>query len=144
MARLDQMYDHYRSDQLVTLLFMLADPRRNELAVCNAGHPPPVVLRGSGLPVQLASADGPPLGVGRQERSLTTVRFDVADTVVAFTDGLIERRGEDITDGQERVAHATVGLLGQRLVDGIPTLVGQVAEPSRDDDVAVLVARRSG
>ena len=144
MTRLDQMYDLYQSEQLVTLLFMLADPDRNELAICNAGHPPPVLLRGGGAPVQLALADGPPLGVGRQERFETTVEFGNADTVVAFTDGLIERRGEDITEGQERVAHAAGALFGRRLADGIPTLVAQVTEPSRDDDVAVLVARRQG
>ena len=36
--------------------------------------------------------------------------FHAGDTILAFTDGLIERRGEDISHGQERVLHALSGL----------------------------------
>jgi serine phosphatase RsbU (regulator of sigma subunit) len=142
MTRLDQMYDHYQSEQLVTLLFMLADPHRNELTICNAGHPPPVLLEDDGRPLQLDAADGPPLGVGRQERFETSVHFGPASTVVAFTDGLIERRGEDITEGQNRLARALVRQVGRDLAAAIPDLITDVGDPSRDDDVAVLAARR--
>nr|WP_300051039.1 SpoIIE family protein phosphatase [uncultured Nocardioides sp.] len=143
LTHLDQMYDHYRTDQLVTLLYMLADPERNELTVGNAGHPPPVVLRRDGTSVQLASADGPPLGVGRQERAQTVIALRSEDTLVAFTDGLIERRGEDITDGQARLATAVSAQLGRPLVNVVSGLVEQVGDPSRDDDIAVLCARRN-
>jgi serine phosphatase RsbU (regulator of sigma subunit) len=142
LARLDLMFGHFGSDQLVTRLYLLAVPVRVELVVGNAGHPPPVVLRGDGTPVQLPSADGPPLGVGTRTRSQSTVRFGASDTVIAFTDGLIERRDEDITDGQARLLEAVGTLLGRQLADVIPALVELVADPSRDDDIAVLAARR--
>jgi serine phosphatase RsbU (regulator of sigma subunit) len=142
LDRLHAMFEHYGSEQLVTLLYMLADPRTDTLTVANAGHPPPVVLRADGSAHQLPSADGPPLGVGGPTRTEEHVGFGAGDAVVAFTDGLIERRGEDITDGQERLAGAAAALADASLADVVPSLVERVSDPSRDDDVAVLAARR--
>ncbi|WP_162254094.1 GAF domain-containing SpoIIE family protein phosphatase [Nocardioides sp. Soil774] len=142
LGHLDEMFDHYGSEQLVTLLYLLVDPARDEAVIGNAGHPPPVLVRGDGTLVELPSADGPPLGVGIQERSETVVAFTVEDTLIAFTDGLVERRGEDITEGQARVACAAQAHRGKPLADAVASLVQQVGDPSRDDDIAVLGARR--
>jgi serine phosphatase RsbU (regulator of sigma subunit) len=136
------MFEHYGSEQLVTLLYVLLDPARDEAVIGNAGHPPPVLVRADGTLVELSPADGPPLGVGLQERGETVVGFGMHDTVIAFTDGLIERRGEDITEGQRRVAHAAQAHHGSRLADVVAALVEQVGDPSRDDDIAVIGARR--
>jgi serine phosphatase RsbU (regulator of sigma subunit) len=142
LSRLDQMYDHYQTQQLVTLLYLLADPTRDELVVGNAGHPPPLLLRGDGSLTTLPFADGAPLGVISEGRHHSTVEFHAGDTVVAFTDGLIERRDEDITDGQARLARAVSGLTGQDLATALAQTVANVRDPSRDDDVAVLAVRR--
>jgi serine phosphatase RsbU (regulator of sigma subunit) len=137
------MYARYPADQLVTLVYVLADAARDQLAVGNAGHPPPVLLRGDGTLIQVPFADGPPLGVSRDEpRHRRIVDFRAGDTVVAFTDGLIERRNEDITDGQRRSAEAVRRLIGQDLAVALTQLVLEVRDPSRDDDVAVLAVRR--
>lgn len=144
LTRLDRMYDLYQSEQLVTLLYLLVDPGADELAIGNAGHPPALVLRRDGTPVQLPVADGPPLGVGAGQRTQTVVRLEVSDTVVMFTDGLIERRGEDITDGQSRLATAVASMCGGRLEECLASLVEKVGDASRDDDIAVLAARRLG
>jgi serine phosphatase RsbU (regulator of sigma subunit) len=144
LDHLDAMFEHYGSEQLVTLLCMLADPSTDTLTVANAGHPQPVLLRSDGSAHQLPSADGPPLGVGVPGRTEARVRFGAGAAVVAFTDGLIERRGEDITDGKERLAGAAAALSGTPLADLVLSLVENVGDPSRDDDVAVLAARRRG
>ena len=141
LALLDRMFEHYGSEQLVTLLCMLADPEAGTLTVANAGHPPPALLSAGGA-ARLPSADGPPLGVGVPRRACDAVPFAVGDAVVAFTDGLIERRGEDITVGQDRMTAAAEALSEQRLVDLVPELVGKVSDPMRDDDVAVVAVRR--
>jgi len=142
LARLDAMFERYGSEQLVTLLYLLADPQADTVTVANAGHPPPVLLRADGSAQQLPSADGPPLGVGAPRRTEEHVAFAPGDAVVAFTDGLIERRGEDITDGQERLAGAAAALAGEPPAELVQSLVERVCDPSRDDDVAVLAARR--
>jgi hypothetical protein len=144
LNRLDQMYARYRTEQLVTLVYVLADPARDELAVANAGHPPPVVLRRDGTLTRLPFADSPPLGVAWVgPRRHLVVDFDAGDAVVAFTDGLVERRGEDITDGLERSADAVSLMAGHDLAGALPAMVEQVGDPSRDDDVAVLAVRRT-
>ena len=71
-----------------------------------------------------------------------TVPFGPGHTVLAFTDGLIERRGEDITDGQERLLHAATSLRAGDLATALSGMVSAVRDPSRDDDVAVVAARR--
>lgn len=143
LANLDQMYAQFPTEQLVTLVYLVADPARDELVVANAGHPPPVVLRRDGSVEQLPLADGAPLGVGPLGRRQTTMALCGGDTVVAFTDGLIERRKEDITDGQARLVRAIGTLAGPDLVAALDQVVAEVAHAAGDDDVAVLAARRT-
>jgi serine phosphatase RsbU (regulator of sigma subunit) len=142
LERLDRMLLQYGGDQLVTLAYLLADPARDELLVANAGHPPPVLLRAGGDHEQMPNADGSPLGIMRQPRLPHSVLFRRGDTVLAFTDGLIERRVEDIDRGQERLLDA-LGFLEDRDLDaGLHRLVAEVRDVTRDDDVAALAIRR--
>jgi GAF domain-containing protein len=144
LDRLDRMLQQYGLEQLVTLLCGLADPARGELVVANAGHPPPVVVRASGTCEQLPGADGPPLGLGDRPRQGHVMPFGAGDVLVAFTDGLIERRDEAIDAGQDRLCEA-VALEGVRdLGAGLESLVEAVRDPTRDDDVAALALRPTG
>jgi serine phosphatase RsbU (regulator of sigma subunit) len=118
------------------------DPTRDELVVSNAGHPPPVLLRADVSVEQLPLADGPPLGAAAQERRQVTVGFRAGDTVLAFTDGLIERRDEDISQGQERVVRVLPTLALADLDAALDGLVDRLRDPARSDDVAAVAARR--
>jgi serine phosphatase RsbU (regulator of sigma subunit) len=142
MGNLDRMFGQYPTEQLVTLVYLVADPERDELVVTNAGHPPPVLLRADGSTEQLPLADGVPLGTFPRERSQTTLPFRAGETLLAFTDGLIERRNEDIDQGQERLCGALTALAGRDLTSALNRVVDEVRDPTRDDDVAALVARR--
>ena len=144
LTKLDRMFARYRTEQLVTVCYLLADPARDDLVVGNAGHLPPLLLHRDGTSTQLPLADGPPLGVpAREPRQHHVVKLRPGETVVAFTDGLIERRDEDLTVGQERLNRALRKLTGSPLAEALVELVDAVGDPSRDDDVAVLAARRS-
>jgi serine phosphatase RsbU (regulator of sigma subunit) len=142
MENLDRMFDQFPSDQLVTLVYLVADPAKEELVVTNAGHPPPVLLRADGSTEQLPFADGVPLGTFPAGRKQSTVPFCAGDTLLAFTDGLIERRAEDIDAGQERLLAALGVLADPDLSRALSRVVDEVRDPTRDDDVAALVARR--
>ena len=141
--KLDHMLTRYGTDQLVTLVYVVADERAGTLVLANAGHPPPMVLRADGAVEQLAFADGPPLAVTPALRGETTIPFAVGDTVVAFTDGLIERREEDIEDGLRRLRRAVGGLSAVSLDTGLRRLVESVRDERYDDDSAVLALRRA-
>jgi PAS domain S-box-containing protein len=143
LDKLDQMFAQFPTEQLVTVVFVLADPARDEIQVANAGHPPPVILRADLSCDELPMAEGSPLGVFPQERSQTVVPFRSGDLLLMFTDGLIERREEDINQGQQRVVDALPGLVGPDLSSRLADLVDRLRDPSRDDDVAALAARRT-
>lgn len=142
MDKLDRMFTRYPTEQLVTLVYMLVDEARDELTLANAGHPPPVLLRADRSAEQLPLADGSPLGTFEQHRGQTKVPFRAGDTVLAFTDGLIEQRDEDIDEGQQRVLRALPSLAGHDLAGALTTLIDAVRHPERHDDVAALAARR--
>ncbi len=143
LPQLDRLFTTYGVTQLVTMVYLVLDPARGELTMANAGHPPPVVLRADGRVEQLPSVTGAPLGVPAGDRETVTLPFADGDTVLAFTDGLIERRGEDIDAGQQRLLDE-VPLLGRLpLDDALPQIVETVRDHTREDDVAALAVRRS-
>ena len=143
MTKLDLMFTQYPTEQLVTLVYLVMDPERDQLVMCNAGHPPPVLLRADRRTEQLPTTDGCPLGAMQQDRRQATVPFHRGDTILAFTDGLIERRDEDISRGQERVLDALARLAGDDLSGALDQVVDLLRDPARDDDVAALAARRT-
>jgi serine phosphatase RsbU (regulator of sigma subunit) len=144
LAHLDAMAGTFGNDQLVTLCYLLADAVAGTVQVASAGHPPPSVLRADGTVEQLPFADGPPLGVPAGPRLPVSVPFGIGDTLLAFTDGLIERRDEDIDSGLERLARAVPYLGASDLAAGVVDVVEAVRDDTYDDDMAALALRRIG
>ena len=63
-------------------------------------------------------------------------------TLLLFTDGLIERRGEDLEQSKERLLDVCTTLpAGPNGLD-LEALVTTMRDPTRDDDIAILAARR--
>jgi len=143
LEKLDAMVVSYGSDQLVTLVYVLADAAAGHLVVGNAGHPPPSVLRADGSLERLPFTDGPPLGLAASRRGRLTMPFDVGDTLLAFTDGLVERRDEDIDTGMDRLGTVVPTMAGMPLREGVERLVEAVRDDTYDDDMAALALRRT-
>ena len=144
LANLDRLHALVGDEQLVTLVYLLVDLGTGGADMGNAGHPPPVLLSRQGRARQLAGS-GVAVGANEYPREQTAVEFAEGETLVLFTDGLVERRHEDIDVGQARLCTAAQELLtGRDLVAGLDALVARVRDGSRDDDVAALVVRRTG
>ncbi|MGY3206172.1 PP2C family protein-serine/threonine phosphatase [Streptomyces sp. TE5632] len=127
-----------------TAVKAVIDTRRQHITYTSAGHPPPVLSRTDGTVVLLDQATEPPLGVlvSQNPRAQATVPYTPGDTLVLYTDGLTERRGEDIDAGLHRLTDALVRharLSPDRLADALLTRLG-VADGGRDD-VALVVIR---
>lgn len=114
-----------------------------EIRVCCAGHPPPLVIRASG--VDEACGPGTLLGVypdiHLEDRSST---LRVGDTVVFYTDGVTERRRDGEIFGEERLrellaSSAALGASG--VVERVERAVLGFRSGSLDDDVAVMAAK---
>ena len=85
----------------------------------------------------------PPFGVGRPDRHPLTVRLDRGDALVLITDGLVERRGEDIDEGIARVLTAAAAASSAVPADELlGRILAATEHRGHDDDVTVLVLRR--
>ncbi|WP_406864591.1 SpoIIE family protein phosphatase [Streptomyces sp. HUAS MG47] len=109
-----------------------------------AGHPPPALLRADGSVQFLDEATDPPLGarVAHTPRPQAETRCGVGDTLVLYTDGLIERRHEDIDAGLTRLAGALErhhGAGPDALADGL--LLDMLPVGGATDDTALIVVR---
>lgn len=120
-----------------TALVGLADRVRGELTLASAGHLRPLLLTEEcaefvDVPV------GVPLGMGPRTYQSTTVPLRARATLVAFTDGLVERRGETIEEGMARLRKCAASA-GTAPIDAIlTTIVTDLSTPASEDDVALL------
>jgi serine phosphatase RsbU (regulator of sigma subunit)/anti-sigma regulatory factor (Ser/Thr protein kinase) len=123
-----------------TLMLMALDLETGGVVAVNAGHPPALLLLGDGRCEYVAGASGPPLGVTWSARyAAQEVNFPAGSSMLLYTDGLIERRGESIDDGLDRLATA----LAETPYAGPGTLADTVfqrvlQEMELEDDVALL------
>lgn len=126
-----------------------------EIEVCNAGHPPPLVIRangtaGPGGPGEIIRLDatGLPIGMFCSESfSSQTVRLDPGQTLLLYTDGLLETQNPDGAEyGIERLfalATSSAPLPPQALVDScVGDLVSYRGTATSTDDLTIMAVRR--
>jgi len=132
----------------VALAFVHAVDEGVEVRLVLAGHPPPFVLRADGTAEQIGEP-GTLLGM-RPEIRLTEVQERLApgDTMLLYTDGVIEAgpRGNPIgEDGLAALLAPLVGSTPERLVDAIERAAVEAAPASRArDDVALVAVHATG
>ncbi|GHH11211.1 PP2C family protein-serine/threonine phosphatase [Streptomyces lanatus] len=123
-----------------TCLIARVDPNRGQVTLASAGHLPPAVIDAQGRTSLLPVPVGPPLGTGLGGYEPATCQLDPTQTLVLFTDGLVERRGEDIDHSMDRLAgvgfEATAGV--EEVID---TVLVRLDAEHAEDDVAVLAAQ---
>jgi serine phosphatase RsbU (regulator of sigma subunit) len=142
LRRVDCFFEHLDLQQIATALYFLIDG--STVRIANAGHLPPLMVDEDGCRV-VPTAGGTPFGVGLGERDSVAVEVPPGAALVAITDGLVERRGEDIDEGLARVVAAAEtapdrrpGPLLQRLLDAASS-----SGSNQDDDVTILVLQRT-
>ncbi|MEE1825173.1 SpoIIE family protein phosphatase [Streptomyces sp. BE20] len=107
----------------------------------NAGHPPPLLLPADGPARYLTSdlTDVPLCVAPAEERRTHRAGLAAGDTLILYTDGLVEVPGEHLTTGLDRLAH-TAGRARDRPLDDLcDHLLAQV--PDARDDIALLAFR---
>ena len=111
----------------------------------NAGHPPPLVIDPAGNVTALLALR-PELMLGVQAdtaRTEGTAMLDRDSTLVFYTDGLVERRDEDLDVGLERL-RVTLGDLageGLELDELCDRLLARMLPARPDDDIALVGVR---
>jgi serine phosphatase RsbU (regulator of sigma subunit) len=106
LAKLSDFVNSGTHDYFATMLCALIDVRAHRLTLASAGHLPPLLVDGAqGRFVEFEA--NVPIGVGRNSPYQdVTVSVQPNTTLIAFTDGLVERRGEVIDVGLARLRDA--------------------------------------
>ncbi|QDN95974.1 SpoIIE family protein phosphatase [Streptomyces sp. S1A1-8] len=127
-----------------TVATAFIDWENHTITYSSAGHPPPVLLQRDGTVEFLDQATDPPLGVRPQHapRMQAAATFREESALVLYTDGLIERRCEDIDTGLSRLAES----LTRHQADDPETLADAVLTDllppgGATDDTALVIAR---
>ncbi|MEU6952427.1 SpoIIE family protein phosphatase [Streptomyces sp. NPDC045714] len=138
---LDGLAAEIDASQIATCVYAVHDPNEGQLVYASAGHLPILVCDEDGTVHRAADPTGPPLGTGGWVHTSGTIALPPGSTAVLYTDGLVERRSEDIDEGVASLARALSGAKGspQVVCDRLIRSLGVTAE--HDDDVAVLVVQ---
>jgi serine phosphatase RsbU (regulator of sigma subunit) len=133
-------------DTLASVVYAVLDLGTGDLAYASAGHPPPLVVTGTGQASYLDDTGGIMLGACADATFATGFRrLSPGTGLLCYTDGLIEDRHRDLASG--------LALLAEALRLAAPSSAGQMcatAEASllvgahRADDVCLLAARLTG
>lgn len=128
--------------RLATAVVVQIDTEQRTLHYVRLGHPPPILLDGAGRALQLAGATNPPIGVSGEAGCAATVSYTPGSTLVLYTDGLIERRGERLDVGIARLEAAVRATAGLELQPAIDQIVERATSGHETvDDVALLLVR---
>ncbi|HEV3320817.1 MAG TPA: SpoIIE family protein phosphatase [Solirubrobacteraceae bacterium] len=135
----------HSAQMVATMLYMVVSEDGAHVRFASAGHPPPLLMGADGETRFLEHRHDPPLGAEeRIDFSEWEGELDAGSTVLLYTDGLVERRGEAIDVGLERLREA----LGTGPAD-LEQLCSHVLDRAigagdAQDDIALLAVRLAG
>jgi len=139
LSKVSRLVSVDKTGQLATILCVLVDAEEHVISITSAGHLPPLLIDADGSRY-LESELGLPIGVeAGADYPARRLPLPDAGTIVAFTDGLVERRGESIDAGLERLRTAATpngelrGLMDQ--------LVAAGPGGGGEDDIAIVGVR---
>ncbi|MFJ7083377.1 SpoIIE family protein phosphatase [Streptomyces griseus] len=145
MARASVFLHELDTDRFATCTYAEVDLTTGVVQVVRAGHVDPLVRDVDGSCRRMPSDGGLPLGLsaefGRLEYPVSTVELDPGQTMILFTDGLVELPGSDLDEGMQLLTTLVTNgphdlqKLADQLCDAVDGRGGQ-------DDVAVLLLRR--
>ncbi|MEI7033871.1 SpoIIE family protein phosphatase [Streptomyces pratensis] len=140
LERLDSMVERSGVDRAATCLLAVVDRFAGACEVASAGHLPPVFIDPGAAGARIVTVPvGPPLGAGFGGYATASVPCGPGTVLFMYTDGLVERRGEDIDVSVRRLSSLTLPLSG-RLDDLLDEVLDRFGEEA-EDDIAVLASR---
>ncbi|MEV6978203.1 SpoIIE family protein phosphatase [Kitasatospora sp. NPDC093806] len=154
LARTSRLLAELDTELFATCLYLTLDPADGTLRAARAGHPAPVRVTADARAVELELPGGPPLGVAPDRPyPLAVERLAPGETLLAYTDGLVEDREEDYDESVQRMlgglelwarnsgaVRVEPGPALERLADLLTLNVTE--RRSRPDDVALLLLHR--
>jgi anti-anti-sigma factor len=143
---LDRLTARIPGARASTALCMVLEPTTGRLLWSRAGHLPALVVDAAGARYLDGSAGhGALLGLppGRPPYTDGELALAPGSSLVLYTDGLVERRGESLDEGLARLAAAARGHAARDPESLATALLADLADPGGADDIALIIARRT-
>jgi len=149
---LDRYAGRHGIGRMATLVYAELDLESSSFRYACAGHPPPLVAPDREPAGFAWDGRSPPLDVlrpGGVQRPEAVVMLAGPTTVVLYTDGLVERRGDSLGAGMERLRHVVARNSRDDLAAGTEydvqamtrAIVSALGSPAAPDDVCLLAVR---
>jgi CheY-like chemotaxis protein len=127
-------------NEIVTMCLLTLDPGSGRIRLANAGHPAPLIIEAGAA--RSVGGRVPLLGIASTGPSEIELELARGATMVLYTDGLVERRGENIDTGIARLASAAARVEAD-LDTYCDRLLEQVGPAEPFDDIAIVALRRA-
>ena len=143
----EMLYNNTRSGKYLSLFLGLVDTRRNILQYINAGHVPPVLVRGDTGEVKFLEDGGTVIGLFPQaDYKRGTIKLNAGDVLACCTDGILEIADENAEEyGPERLAVCVRNHRdrnAQNIVDAVFAEVATYSTASMNTDDKVLMVMK--
>jgi PAS domain S-box-containing protein len=141
LTRLSGLVASSSPSMVGTALFLVYDVAEGTARFASAGHLPPLLIAPNGDGRYLEAGRDCPLGALQTHRfEEATVAIEPDSTILLYTDGLVERRGESLDTGFDRLRRLAVG--GPPDLDALcDHLIASVADRDAADDTALIALR---
>jgi PAS domain S-box-containing protein len=140
MAHLGGVVAAHGDEAGATCLYAVYDPASRRCRLTSAGHPPAALRHPCGRVEFLDIPAGLLLGVGQGPYPATDIDLPAGSVLALYTDGLVERPGQDIGTGMSRLARVLATGPAPSLDDLCNSVLASLA-PRPRDDIALLLAR---
>jgi len=136
LHRLRQVLDLRRDGHFATVLCGLVDVAAHKVIMANAGHLPPLLV--GDMDVSFAAVtSASPIGLPERAAEPAVVTIPPHGLLIAYTDGLVERRHEVLDAGMKRLADAA-SQQAASLEDLLDSIVSELTGDAPEDDVALI------
>ena len=140
LDRLNSMMMRFLPGEMATMSLLMIELPTGHTRLANAGHPPPLLCHADGR-AEFLVHPSPLLGLAASRPADRELTIPPGATLVLYTDGLVERRGDHLDRGLADLARAAARVEDD-LEDYCDRLLAEAGPDSPSDDIAVVALRR--
>ena len=143
LGKLDRKASHFDKHVMATVAYAVLDTATQRLDIALAGHLPPVLAAPGRATGFVDAPVGPPVGYGLAVTGRRSASVDVPPgaLVVLYTDGLVERRDQDLDSGLDALRQVVSPVSAEAAC--IRIMSAMVGDRPPPDDIALLAIRHS-